>query len=175
MCRAVAAAHWRAGAEGLFLFNNHYLQVVRDRDYDRLPWKEIGDAALIARKDKYYLVDQRIWGGALPLELEGVGDETRVSVDVADDLDSAVRDGALKEASLRLLVDHLTPLDRLEIRLNGEVLKAPKARWIFFNETWLEFDVEPPRLKQGWNQISAVVRDRNPHVSNPTQRKSSGS
>ena len=60
VCRAVVAAHWRAGAEGLFLFNNHYLQVVRDRDYDRLPWKEIGDAALIAREDKHYLVDQRI-------------------------------------------------------------------------------------------------------------------
>ena len=43
MCRAVAAAHYRAGAQGIFVFNNHYLQVVRDRQYDRLPWKELGD------------------------------------------------------------------------------------------------------------------------------------
>ena len=42
MCRAVAAAHYRAGAQGIFVFNNHYLQVVRDRHYDRLPWKELG-------------------------------------------------------------------------------------------------------------------------------------
>ena len=172
MCRAVAAAHWRAGAEGIYLFNNHRLQEVRDRDYDRLPWKEIGDPDLIARKDKHYLADQKGGLGPLPLELAGVGDEARVSVDVADDLDSAVRDGALREASLRLLVDHLTSLDRLEIRLNGELLEAPRARWIFFNETWLEFDVGPPPLKQGWNQISAVVQGRNPHVTSPLALKS---
>ncbi len=172
MCRAVAAAHFRAGAEGVFLFNNHYLQVVRDREYDRLPWKEIGDPDLIARKDKHYLVDQQIWGaGPLPLELASVGDKRRVSVDVADDLNAAVEDGALKEASLRLLVDHLTPLDRLEIRLNNKVLETPKPARIFFNETWLEFDVTP-LLKQGWNKVDAILRSRNPQVTSPLSLKS---
>ena len=50
MCRATAATHWRAGAEGVYLFNNHYLGVLRDRHYDRQPWKEIADPELIARK-----------------------------------------------------------------------------------------------------------------------------
>ena len=173
MCRAVAAAHFRAGAEGVFLFNNHYLQVVRDRDYSRLPWKEIGDPDLIARKDKHYLVDQQVWdSGPLPIELASVGDSTRVSVDVADDLDAASKEGSLKEASLRLLVDHLTPLDQLEIRLNEELLKTARPNRIFFNETWLEFDVTPPLLKQGWNQVDVVVRDRNQQVTSPLSLKS---
>ena len=173
MCRAVAAAHFRAGAEGVFLFNNHYLQVVRDQDYDRLPWKEIGDPDLIARKDKHYLVDQQHWdAGPLPLELAGVGDSRRVFVDVADDLDAALEEGALKEASLRLLVDHLTPLDQLEIRLNDELLTTARPNRIFFNETWLEFDVAPPLLRQGWNRVGAIVRGRNPQVISPLSLKS---
>ena len=173
MCRAVAAAHFRAGAQGIFLFNNHYLQIVRDREFDRIPWKEIGDPNLIARKDKHYLVDQQTWdAGPLPLELAGVGDNSRVSVDVADDLDAALEEGVLKEASLRLLVDHLTPLDQLEIRLNEEVLETARPNRIFFNETWLEFDVAPPLLKQGWNQVDAVVRGRNPQVTSPLSLKS---
>ena len=173
MIRAVAAAHIRAGAEGVFLFNNHYLQVVRDQDYDRLPWKEIGDPDLIARKDKHYLVDQQHWdAGPLPLELAGVGDSRRVFVDVADDLDAALEEGALKEASLRLLVDHLTPLDQLEIRLNDELLTTARPNRIFLNETWLEFDVAPPLLRQGWNRVGAIVRGRNPQVISPLSLKS---
>ena len=101
-----------------------------------------------------------------------MGNNSRVSVDVADDLDAALEEGVLKEASLRLLVDHLTPLDQLEIRLNEEVLETARPNRIFFNETWLEFDVAPPLLKQGWNQVDAVVRGRNPQVTSPLSLKS---
>lgn len=173
MCRAVAAAHYRAGAQGIFVFNNHYLQVVRDRQYDRLPWKELGDPQVIARKDKHYLADQKTWGaGRLPLDLAAEGDETEISLDVADDLEAAVREGVLESAALSLLVDHLTPLDRLEITLNGRPVGEPDARHVFFNETWLEFAVGPPLLKQGWNRIVTAVRARNPQVASPLSLKS---
>ena len=43
MCRAVAASHWRAGADGIYLFNNHLIPFTRDLDYDRQPWKEMAD------------------------------------------------------------------------------------------------------------------------------------
>lgn len=173
MCRAVAAAHYRAGAQGIFVFNNHYLQVVRDRNYDRLPWTELGDPRVIARKDKHYLADQKKWGaGRLPLELAKVGDEAEISLDVADDLDAASRDGVLKSAALRLLVDHLTPPDRLEVTLNGQPVGDADRRHVFFNETWLEFSVGPPQLKQGWNRIVTAVRARNPQVTSPLALKS---
>ena len=173
MCRAVAAAHYRAGAQGIFVFNNHYLQVVRDRQYDRLPWKELGDPHAIARKDKHYLADQKKWGaGRLPLELAKAGDEAEVSLDVADDLEAAVEEGVLKSATVRLLVDQLTPPDRLEITLNGQPIGDPHTRHVFFNETWLEFAAGPPQLKQGWNRIGAAVRARNPQVTSPLALKS---
>ena len=173
MCRAVAAAHYRAGAQGIFVFNNHYLQVVRDRQYDRLPWKELGDPQVIARKDKHYLADQRKWGaGRLPLELAQVGDQVEVSLDVADDLEAASREGVLKSAAVRLLVDQLTPPDRLEVTLNGRPVGDPDTQHVFFNETWLEFAVGPPQLQQGWNRIGAAVRARNPQVISPLALKS---
>lgn len=163
MCRAVAAAHWRAGADGIYLFNNHLIPFTRDLNYDRQPWKEMADPDLIARKDKHYLLDQREWGeGPLPLTLEKPGDEVEVSVDVADDLEAAAGDGALRAVTLRLLIEQLTVVDELELVLNGHSLDSSQARTHqIYNDTWLEFDVAPPLARQGWNRLSVKVIGRN--------------
>ena len=166
MCRAVAAAHWRAGANGIYLFNNHLIPFTRNLNYDRQPWKEMADPDLIARKDKHYLVDQREWGeGPLPLTLAEPGDEVEVSVEVADDLDSAARDGSLQSITLRLLVEQLTVLDELQVDLNGHTLELSEAhRRQLYNDTWIEFDVWPPLASQGWNRLRVSVIGRNPMV-----------
>ena len=156
----------RSGADGVYLFNNHLIPFTRDLHYDRQPWKEIADPDLIARRDKHYLVDQREWaGGPLPATLAGAGDEVEVSVDIGDDLASAAQDGALKAATLRLLIEQLTALDELQIDLNGHTLDPSLARkHQLYNDTWLEFDVSPPLLQQGWNRLSVSVIARNPMV-----------
>ena len=129
MCRATAAAHWRAGADGIYLFNNHLISVARNLDYDRQPWKEIADPGLIARKNKHYLVDQREWGmGPLPVTLERPGDETEILVDIADDLAASAIDGTLKRATLRLLIEQLTDLDDLQFDLNPNPPKDTDGR-----------------------------------------------
>ena len=97
--------------------------------------------------------------------LAGAGDEVGVSVDIADDLVSAASDGALKTATLRLLVEHLTVLDELRFDLNGNALDPSLARkHQLYNDAWLELDVSPPLLQQGWNRLSVSVIARNPHV-----------
>ncbi len=156
----------RSGADGIYLFNNHLIAFARDLHHDRQPWKEIADPDLIARKDKHYLVDQREWAdGPLPATLERPGDEVEVSVDIADDLASAASDGALKTATLRLLVEHLTVLDELQFELNGHTLDPSLARkHQLYNDARLEFDVSPPLLQQGWNRLSVSVIARNPSV-----------
>lgn len=166
MCRAVAAAHWRAGADGIYLFNNHLIPFTRDLGYDRQPWKEMADPDLIARKDKHYLVDQREWAeGPLPAVLEKLGDEVEISVDVADDVDSAATDDALQAVTLRLLVEQLTVLDELRFNLNGHTLDSSQARTRqLYNDTWLDFDVSPPLARQGWNRLRIEVTGRNPMI-----------
>ena len=183
MSRATAASHWRAGVDGIYLFNNHIIEFDMDAHYDRGPWKEIADPDLIARKDKHYLVDQRDWGygplhrtwhqwtgkkhpGPLPITLSKRGDSTQILVDIADDLASAAQDGVLKEVTLRLLIEQLTARDTLEFDLNGKLLNTESARTrLLYNDCWLEFDVFPPLLKQGWNQLNVKVKSRNPRVS----------
>ncbi len=93
------------------------------------------------------------------------GDETEVSIDIAGDLALATKDGALKAARLRLLVEQLTALDELQFDLNGTTLDPSWARkHLLYNDTWLEFDVSPPLLRQGWNRLSLRVIARNPLV-----------
>ena len=97
--------------------------------------------------------------------LAGAGDEVEVSVDIADDLASASRDRALKEATLRLLIEQLTSLDELQFDLNGNALDPSLARTrLLYNDAWLEFDVSPPLLRQGWNRLTVKVIARNPSV-----------
>lgn len=162
MCRAVAAVHHRAGAHGLYLFNNHYLSVTRDAGYDRQPWREIADPALIARRDKHYLVDQReTAGGPLPIVLGNPGDRAELRLDVADD----PRDGG--QATLRLLIEQFTARDEVAIELNGAPLDPDRAtRRIHFNDTWLDLEATG-HLRQGWNALSVRVIARNPRIGCP--------
>ena len=127
----------------------------------------MADPDLIARKDKHYLVDQREWGeGPLPAMLEKPGDETEVLVDIADDLESAASDDALKAVTLRLLVEQLTVLDELQVDLNGHTLSS-QARTHQLYDTWLD-DVSPPLLRQGWNRLRVRVIARTHQLYNDT-------
>jgi len=165
--RAVAARHWQAGADGMFLWNQHWLKFYRDDKFDRQEWKEIGDPRALARKDKYYIVGPKDRGGSLPIDLAATGDTTQINLEIADDLDSARKDGALRQATLRLLIEQLTVLDALDIRLNGKPLDmAAATKRLNYNDCWLDFDVSTT-LRQGNNELAMKVAARNPHVLAP--------
>jgi hypothetical protein len=174
MCRATAAMHWRAGAQGIYLFNNHLIPYVRDLNYDRQAWMEIANPHLIAQKNKHYVLDESSWGeGLLPVALHGIGDQTELAIDVADDLAAATRDEVLRHATLRLLIEHLTDLDDLRFEINGQTLDRLQARKrLHYNDAWLEFDARPPMLHQGWNSLTVRVDARNPSVDCPLSLRS---
>ena len=180
MYRAMAADYWRAGVDGIYLWNNHLIEFGQDAGFDHRPWKEIADPKLIERKDKHYLVDHPMsWQGVandldappipegpLPAELKEAGASARIPIDVADDLTSTSRDGDLKEVTLRLMITNLTSLDTLEFDLNGEPLDPTSARTrLLYNDCWLDFEPSPSILRQGWNQLEVRVKARNPHIS----------
>ena len=181
MCRASAATYWQAGVDGLYLWNNHVIEFFRDSDYDRQPWKEIGDPASIASLNKHYLVDNPFdWDvmteelgapsvppGPLPISLEKSGDSSEVPIDIADDVQAAIADGSLDEATLRLMIENLTSLDELDFALNDNPLDDTLVRQrLLYNDCWLEFDVSE-LLQQGWNRVQVTVNARNPHVGAP--------
>ena len=180
MCRAAAANYWRAGVDGLYLWNNHIIQYWWDDRYGRVPWHEIADPALIAERDKHYVVDNpHEWvdwarelgappvpAGPLPVALHAAGDLVHIDVDVADDVAAAAARGALAEASLRILVVNLTDRDELDYHFNDTLLDTGSAtRRILYNDFWYEFDLSPGWLRQGGNRLRIVVRRRNPQVA----------
>jgi hypothetical protein len=165
--RAVAARHWRAGADGIYIWNQHFLKFDRDDRFDRQSWKEIGDPRVLAHRDKHYLVGPKGRGGSLPKELAKAGDGADVNVEIADDLAGANRDGLLASVTLRILIEQLTSLDQLEISLNGAPLDpATACRRLNYNDCWLDFDVAPS-MHQGDNLLQLKVKGRNPHVLAP--------
>ena len=186
MCRASAASYWAAGIDGLYLFNNHLIGFARDADYSRRPWKEIGSSDTLVGKDKHYLVDDTprwqnmadeagappIPKGILPAELRSIGDAATVSIDVADDIAPAVRDGTLQEATLRVLVEHLTANDTVEFAFNDSDLTVQGAgQRLLYNDCWIDFDVAR-MLQQGWNVLVITVMKRNPYVNTPLNLRS---
>jgi hypothetical protein len=165
--RAVAARHWQAGADGMFIWNQHWLKYYRDDKFDRQSWKEIGDPLALARKDKHYIVGPEGRGGMLPLKLGEAGDAVTVNVEIADDLAAAQHDGAPPEVTLRLMIEQLTALDQLDIQLNGAALDVASAKKrLNYNDCWLDFDVSKT-MRKGNNALAIKAIARNPHVLAP--------
>ena len=165
--RATAALHWHAGADGMFIWNQHFLKFDRDDSFDGQSWKEIGDPLVLAHKNKHYLVGPQKHGGPLPIHLPHASNSAEISVEIADDIATTQKDGTLKSAILRLMIVQLTTLDTLDLRLNGQSLDLAAARKrLNYNDCWLDFDVAP-LLHQGKNSLTLQVKERNPHVLAP--------
>ena len=180
MCRASAATYWQAGVDGIYLWNNQLISFNRDINYSGQQWREIGDPATLAGRDKHYLADKPphwermaveleappVPKGPLPIDIDQPGDTAAVRMDIADDVSAAKTDGSLAEATLRVLLINLTSVDDIEYRLNGETLDPSGAtKHILYNEYWLDFDVSSsPALKQGWNDIEIEVKSRNERI-----------
>ena len=165
--RAVAARHWQAGADGMFIWNQHWLKFYRDDKFDRQSWKEIGDPLALARKDKHYIVGPEGRGGTLPVKLDQPGDAVNMNVEIADDLVAAQHDGALREVTLRLMIEQLTSLDQLDFQLNGVALDFASAKQrLNYNDCWLDFDVSKT-MRKGNNALAIKATARNSHVLAP--------
>jgi hypothetical protein len=170
--RATAARHWQAGADGIFIWNQHFLKFDSDDRFDRQSWKEIGDPQALARKDKHYLVGPKQRGGVLPLDLAKPGDVAEINVEIADDIVAARTDAALREATLRLLIEQLTRVDELVLTLNGVRLnRANAVQRLNYNDCWLDFDVAT-LLAKGNNRLQLELVTRNPHVEAPLKIRS---
>jgi hypothetical protein len=165
--RATAALHWQAGADGQFIWNQHFLKFDHDDKFDRQSWKEIGDPKVLASKDKYYIVGPEKRGGPLPLNLALVGDSHKINVEIADDLSDTQQMNDKPKVTLRLMIEQLTALDKLDLQLNGTTLNIASAtKRLNYNDCWLDFDVSTI-MKKGNNSLILKVNSRNPHILMP--------
>ncbi|MBM3802029.1 MAG: hypothetical protein FJW26_06900 [Acidimicrobiia bacterium] len=168
MIAAVAARHWRNGADGLYLFNWFGTTASYNHDH-RAALDDIGDALRLRHKNKRYVVmrTDHAFPNCMPHPRQipaMLGTEpVAIQLAVAD----AVVEAGSRVKSIRLFVHftNLTVMDKLEMRLNGEALKClnpmePGAYNPSFT-TWQNYEVPTSLVRLGSNDVSLHVIQRN--------------
>ncbi len=198
--RAIASRFWSAGVSGIYLFN----YFGKPAEWKRRVLGEIANPAAMRRLDKRYQMDvtdrlaprdqhdyafrYAVPAVQLPVTLaetmSGCGPKLRLGI--ADDLESAQAEGALRRCALRLRFEGLTAEDEFEIRINGELLSSgscsasygawSRLEWTQFPSRLaevphtggtLEFDVSCPPLRQGQNEVEVRLIRRTVQQSSP--------
>ena len=199
--RALAARWLSHGATGVYLYNFYTIYP----EWNRRIAEEVSDPSRLARLNKRYELDRagplypsRGHGGAfryaspsttLPVTLRSTSDSAgpEFSIEVTDDLDSAIADDALEGCRLTLRFEDISPDDEIEVTINGMTLPRQSGGdsvdgWTRMGITahfWmaypgypeeqqnegksLTFEVACPPLRQGDNAIgvSLVPSDGN--------------
>ena len=178
--RATAATYWLDGADGIYFFNCWGREGTRAACVH-----EVGDPQVLDRLDKHYVVAQRPdpfppvvhtvirqpeANEPLPVHLHvTAGDRGAVvPLKVADDVEAAAADGVLGEVALEVRLENWDAAeDELLFRLNGETLPEPAVRAESVQAAWLAFPLDGPPLRQGLNELEAVLRRRNRDLIGP--------
>ena len=75
---------------------------------------------------------------------------------VADDVAGAAQEGRLKLLTLRVQFEGRAPEDKVEVRLNGDVLKSTKED---AKSGWVTYSADPSQYRHGDNAIALRVSD----------------
>ncbi|MEA1951248.1 MAG: hypothetical protein U9N87_07685, partial [Planctomycetota bacterium] len=171
--RAAAANLWWAGADGIYLWNFHYMPAPGSLGYGRpapeqykknLP--EIADPRRLKYLDKSFAVDTRAWEqyqrasapAPLPTALgsrAGEGSRT-IPVRIGDDIPAALCNGKLRDVKLHLKLRGAVPGDALAVGFNH----APAQATVAARDRCLILPLPPKALKQGVNQLQLAIARR---------------
>lgn len=167
--RAKALSYWRNGVDGIYLFNANYIATVgSDPATLRQALTEIGEPAVIAHKDKRYVVHHMVKAPrshvAPPQQLPRTlapGKAAEVTLDIGDDVPAAVKEKLLSATKLKLNVVNLAPQDEVAFELNGVGLPWQKALVTARgNDRRLQFTDIAQALRQGQNTLRVILTRR---------------
>lgn len=188
--KALALRYWEAGVDGIYFFNFYSMS----NDWRRSVLNQLADPTVLPRLDKRYELDHSnrhqptsqlgysflnaIPTAQLPVQFNQTFYDQGVNLrlDIADDVESAAADGALRRCTLGLGFEGLTTEDVFEIRLNrapipwntGVVVSESRIR-VEYESGWnqypsrtqevpmhgdsIKFDIASPCLKKGINEL----------------------
>jgi len=166
MLNAIAARHWRQGADGLYVFN--WAGTAGTYNCDHRPaLDDLGDAQRLQFKDKRYVVMRHSssFPNCLPGDrvLPAVLEQgtLRLEIDIVDEVRRCI--SRLGRVRLHLLLRDLTPADVVEVRLNNEELlcanplqpgdPAPSTL-----VSWQIYDLRDHLPQAGKNEISIQLK-----------------
>jgi hypothetical protein len=165
MSFAIAANHYRNGADGLYLFNWTRTSA--------LPI--IGDRTRVDGANKTYVLMHRddMFPNCLPLRQLPVSlneSPSQLFLTVADDLKT--HQGRLAGVKMWVHYSNLTNRDRIEVKVNGSSVpctdvkeRTPEELYMGIMETWLAYDLIEHLPAAGRNEIEFRVCEREPRVA----------
>jgi hypothetical protein len=159
--RAAATNLFNAGADGIYTFNAF---LAKHEDI----WRQIGDPAAMAGKDKIFGVDRfagdSSFENVCELELEQ-GGPVSVHFQVGEDVES----GDAAELRFRLHLWEFTSNDDIAVKLNNEPLDdlKPAGRQTHSAGQWLECQLRPSQVNRGENRVELVARKRDESMQTP--------
>jgi len=202
MYRAAASNYYHMGTDGFYLFNL-FCQGFPLADRDYVTMRDVSCPAALDRRDKLFMAlpapnQWRKDTATLPVELCAGGSPAAIGLYIGDDLDKAYRDTTLKQATLRLWLDHLDPDEWPDVHLNGTPVSSGNTRcightrrdviaydrshesWPWIHQvmgsnpgTWCEIDLSSPRsqgLMQGDNRVLIALRSRRGAIDGITSK-----
>ncbi len=165
MINAIASRHWRNGADGLYVFNWHGTAPFFNYD-NREALDNIGNPLRLKHKNKRYVVMRRndSFPNCLPthrqIPVEVGFEPVKVNIDIADDLSGET--SRVRRSRLYVVFHELTVADKVEVRLNGEVLTClnplvPGSAVPFSlinRKVWQSYELKDNLPRCGNNEIS---------------------
>ncbi len=174
MINAIASKHWRNGADGLYVFNWHGTALNYNYD-NREALDNIGSPLRLKHKNKRYVIMRRgcLFVNCLPthrqLPVEVGSEPVKVNIDIADDLSGG--EASRVRRSRLYVVFHqeheLTVADKVEVRLNGEVLTClnplvpGSINLSFLEPVWQSYELKDNLPRCGNNEISLRLLESN--------------
>ncbi len=177
--RAAASNLWWAGADGIYLWNFHYIDAPGKLGYGqpssqlyRDVLTEISAPQNLRRLDKTFAVNRSVWEqyqrasarAPLPQRLgTGAGDAAVIPVRVGDDVRAALAGDYLRDVNLRVQASGATRGDRMTILFNDWSHDTEFQR----EDGWLALPIEPKTVKQGVNEVTVVIAKRTSTARRP--------
>ncbi len=164
--RALALRYWEAGVDGIYFFNYYSMS----NDWKRNVLNQLADPIVLRRLDKHYELDHSnrhqptsqlgysflnaIPAAQLPVQFNQTFYDRgiRLHLDIADDVETAVADGALNRCVLGLSFEGLMIEGVFEICLNQTPIPWSTGDDASDNKTRMEYE-------QGWNQYPSRIQE----------------
>jgi len=169
--RGAAAVLWQSGADGLYLWNYHYIRTsnhLRGRplptDYQYLA--ELGDRNRLVKLDKTFVVNppeytrENLWSylrfsAPLPLPVMIKQVPTGIPIRIGDDIAEADTRGRLKSVRLRLEFAGDVRTQKFDLRINGR--RVGEARDRSSDGSRIDHTLSASLIRTGENQLDAAI------------------
>ena len=180
--RGIASRHYKAGADGIYVFNWY-----ADRSLRRELLTTIGSPETLRRKDKVYAATYRIvrregdwrgqyrvdrlWGEVpVALKRTRTGDGPTATLDIADDVTVDVPE----RIELRIRLDEWVTGDIVRVFWDGEELADARTTYIHertpaisdvSGSVWQSYDLAAEEVPVGVHRVKVVLEERNPRMA----------